>query len=124
MMKNLEGGVKFLMYLRFVQAFLDKQVEGMSKHKGIYITPSHTKKIFANIKREGKGFSGRITPLFQTMMVQASKDMGEDLAAPTDSHSTPIITQPSSSKPQNKKSKRKQRKDSGPIEPIPDEATN
>ncbi|GJS24529.1 hypothetical protein Tco_0453161 [Tanacetum coccineum] len=107
MMKNLEGGVKFLMYPRFVQVFLDKQVEGMSKHKGIYVTPSHTKKIFANMKREGKGFSGRITPLFQTMMVQAPEDMGEDSAAPTDSHSTPIITQPSSSKPQKKKSKKK-----------------
>ncbi|GKA83703.1 hypothetical protein Tco_0805298 [Tanacetum coccineum] len=124
MMKNLEGGVKFLMYPRFVQVFLDKQVEGMSKHKGIYVTPSHTKKIFANMKREGKGFSGRITPLFQTMMVQAPEDMGEDSAAPTDSHSTPIITQPSSSKPQKKKSRRKQRKDSGPTEPIHDEATN
>ncbi|GJX13537.1 hypothetical protein Tco_0205295 [Tanacetum coccineum] len=54
MMKNLEGGVKFLMYLRFVQVFLDKQVEGMSKHEGIYVTPSDTKKIFANMKREGK----------------------------------------------------------------------
>ncbi|GJZ46675.1 hypothetical protein Tco_0594271 [Tanacetum coccineum] len=104
--------------------FLDKQVEGMSKHKGIYVTPSHIKKIFANMKREGKGFSRRITPLFQTMMVQAPEDMGEDSAAPTDSHSTPIITQPSSSKPQKKKSKRKQRKDSGPTDPIPDEATN
>ncbi|GJV50755.1 hypothetical protein Tco_1446496 [Tanacetum coccineum] len=124
MMKNLEGGVKFLMYPRFVQVFLDKQVKGMSKHKGIYVTPSHTKKIFANMKREGKGFSRRITPLFQTMMVQAPEDMGKDSAAPTDSHSTPIITQPSSSKPQKKKSKRKQRKDSGPTEPIPDEATN
>ncbi|GKD60220.1 hypothetical protein Tco_1297729 [Tanacetum coccineum] len=124
MMKNLEGGVKFLMYPKFVQVFLDKQVEGMSTHKGIYVTPSYTKKIFVNIKREGKGFSGRITPLFQTMMVQALEDMGEDSAALTDSHSTPIVTQPSSSKPQKKKSRRKQRKDSGPIEPIPDEDTN
>ncbi|GKD17425.1 hypothetical protein Tco_1206583 [Tanacetum coccineum] len=123
-MKNLEGGVKFLMYLRFVQVFLYKQVEGMSKHKGIYVTPSHTKKIFSNMKREGKGFSGRITPLFQTMMVQVPEDMGEDSAAPTDSHSTPIITQPSLSKPHKKKSKRKQRKDNGPTKPIPDEATN
>ncbi|GKA14686.1 putative ribonuclease H-like domain-containing protein [Tanacetum coccineum] len=44
--------------------------------------------------------------------------------APTDSYSTSIITQPSSSKPQKKKFKRKQRKDSGPTEPIPEEATN
>ncbi|GJY00596.1 hypothetical protein Tco_0357614 [Tanacetum coccineum] len=104
--------------------FLDKQVEGMSKHKGIYVTPSHTKKIFANMKRKGKGFSRRITPLFQTIMVQALEYMGKDSAAPTDSYSTPIITQPLSSKPQKKKSKRKQMKDSGSTEPIPDKATN
>ncbi|GJW92731.1 reverse transcriptase domain-containing protein [Tanacetum coccineum] len=48
MMNNLEGGVKFLMYPRFVQVFLDKQVEEMSKHKGIYVTPSHIKKISSN----------------------------------------------------------------------------
>ncbi|GJU55006.1 hypothetical protein Tco_1228720 [Tanacetum coccineum] len=96
----------------------------MSRHKGIYVIPSHTKKVFANMKRPGKGFSGKVTPLFETMMVQATKDMGEDSAAPTDSHSTPIHTQPSSSKPQKKKSRRKQRKDSGPTEPILDEAIN
>ncbi|GJW69766.1 hypothetical protein Tco_0126683 [Tanacetum coccineum] len=37
--------------------FLDKQVEGMTKHKEIYVTPFHTKKVFANMKRGGKGFS-------------------------------------------------------------------
>ncbi|GKE65463.1 hypothetical protein Tco_1519624 [Tanacetum coccineum] len=58
------------------------------------------------------------------MMVQAPEYMGKDSAAPIDSHSTPIVTQPSSSKPQKKKSKRKQRKDSGLTKPIPDEATN
>ncbi|GJX52592.1 hypothetical protein Tco_0280961 [Tanacetum coccineum] len=78
MVKNLEGGVKFLMYLRFVQVFLDKQVEGMSKHKKIYVTPSHIKKIFANMKREGKGFSRTITPLFPTMIVQAQEQVGEE----------------------------------------------
>ncbi|GJV81595.1 hypothetical protein Tco_1517465 [Tanacetum coccineum] len=36
--------------------FLDKQVEGMSKHKKIYVTPSHTKKFFANTKRHVKEF--------------------------------------------------------------------
>ncbi|GKB24702.1 retrovirus-related pol polyprotein from transposon TNT 1-94 [Tanacetum coccineum] len=123
MVKNLDGGVKFLMYPRFVQVFLDKQVEGMSKHKGVYVTPSHTKKVFANMKRPCEGFSGRVTPLFSTMMVQATEDMGADSATPTDSHSTPIITQPSSSKPQKKKSSRKQRKDSAPTEPTTEETT-
>ncbi|GJW75278.1 putative ribonuclease H-like domain-containing protein [Tanacetum coccineum] len=91
MVKNLEGGVKFLMYPRFVQVFLDKQDEGMSRHKGIYVIPSHTKKVFANMKRPGNGFSGKVTPLFETMMVQATEDIGEDSADPTDSHSTPIV---------------------------------
>ncbi|GKD76055.1 hypothetical protein Tco_1334337 [Tanacetum coccineum] len=126
MVKNLDGGVKFLMYPTFVKVFLDKQVEGMSKHKGVYVTPSHTKKVFANMNRPCKGFSRRVAPLFSTMMVQATEDMGEDSAALSDSHSTPIISQPSSSKPQKKKSRRKQRKDSAPTEPTteetPDEA--
>ncbi|GKD50055.1 hypothetical protein Tco_1279031, partial [Tanacetum coccineum] len=82
--------------------FLDKQVEGMSKHKETYGIPSHIKKIFANIKREGKGFSGRDTPLFFTMMVQAQQEEDEGSAIPTDPHPTPSITQPSSSQPQQK----------------------
>ncbi|GJV84106.1 hypothetical protein Tco_1524004 [Tanacetum coccineum] len=130
MVKNLEGGVKFLMYPRFVQVFLDKQVEGMSKHKKIYVTPSHTKKVFANMKRQGKDFSGRDTPLFPTMIVQAQEQVGEGLEIPTDSHHTPTTTQPSTSKPQKKQSRRKQRKDtedpqlSGPTEPVTDDTEN
>ncbi|GJT68557.1 hypothetical protein Tco_1020037 [Tanacetum coccineum] len=127
MMKNLEGGVKFLMYPRFVQVFLDKQIEGMSKHKGIYVTPSYTKKIFANMKREGKGFSRRITPLLQTMMVQALEDIREDSAAPTDSRFSfphPLILNKHHRKPLKRSAIRKQRKDNGPTEPIPDEPTN
>ncbi|GJX41436.1 hypothetical protein Tco_0256426 [Tanacetum coccineum] len=69
MVKNLDNVGKFLMYPRFVQVFLEKQLEGMQSHKRIYVTPSHTKKIFGNMRRVGKGFSGRDTPLFPTMMV-------------------------------------------------------
>ncbi|GJU82225.1 putative ribonuclease H-like domain-containing protein [Tanacetum coccineum] len=92
MVKNLEGGVKFLMYPRFVQVFLDKQVEGMSKHKEIYVTPSHTKKVFANMKRQGKDFSGRDTPLFPTMIVQAQEQVGEDTEDPQLSGPTKPVT--------------------------------
>ncbi|GJV57273.1 putative ribonuclease H-like domain-containing protein [Tanacetum coccineum] len=104
--------------LERIGPILDKTREGMSKHKGVYVTPSHIKKVFANMKRPCKGFSGRVTPLFSTMMVQVTEDIGVDSATPTDSHSTPIITQPSSLKPQKKKSRRKQRKDSAPTEPT------
>ncbi|GKC83473.1 hypothetical protein Tco_1139190 [Tanacetum coccineum] len=101
----------------------------MSHHKRIYVTPSYTKKIFRNMKREGKGFSGRVTHLFQTMMVQAHEEIGEGSEIPTDPHHTPII-QPSTSQPQKKQSRRKQRKDteipqsSGPTEQIADQVAN
>ncbi|GJR77159.1 hypothetical protein Tco_0089524 [Tanacetum coccineum] len=78
MVKNLENvSGKFLMYPRFVQVFFEKQLDDMSNHNRIYVTASHTKKIFGNMKRVGKGFSGRVTPLFPTMMVQAQEEMGE-----------------------------------------------
>nr|GEX36593.1 hypothetical protein [Tanacetum cinerariifolium] len=109
MVKSLEGGVKFYLFPRILQVFLDKQVEGMARHKEMYIISSHTKKIFANIKRIGAGFSGVITPLFNSMMVQATADMGD---TPVETHQTPIVTQPSTSKthkPQNPR--KKQRKE-------------
>ncbi|GJY89546.1 hypothetical protein Tco_0504742 [Tanacetum coccineum] len=77
--KNLENvSGKFLMYPRFIQVFLEKQLEGLSNHKRIYVTTSHTKKIFRNMKRVRKGFSRREIPLFPTMVVQAQEEMGED----------------------------------------------
>ncbi|GKC64414.1 hypothetical protein Tco_1097012 [Tanacetum coccineum] len=129
MMKNVDSSVKFLMYPKFVQVFLDKQVGDMSTHDEIFVTPSHIKKVFGNMKRVGKGFSGAVTPIFPTMMVQAQEEIGEASAMPTDPHHTPIF-QPSTSQPQKKQSRRKQRKDteipqsSGPTEPIVDETAN
>nr|GEZ84212.1 hypothetical protein [Tanacetum cinerariifolium] len=67
MVKHLDTGNKFLMYPRFVQVFLDKQVDGMSKHNAIYVIPSHAKKVFGNMKRVGKDFFRKETPLFSTI---------------------------------------------------------
>ncbi|GJU90596.1 hypothetical protein Tco_1303019 [Tanacetum coccineum] len=118
MVKNLDNAGKFLMYPRFVQVFLDNQLEGMATHNMTYIAPSYTKKIFTNMRRQGKDFSGRVTPLFPTMMVQAQEEMGEGLEMPNDPHHTPIITQPSSSQPQRKqKYKRSKRKDAEAPQP-------
>ncbi|GJV71653.1 hypothetical protein Tco_1491648 [Tanacetum coccineum] len=124
MMKNLDSAVKFLMYPRFVQVFLDNQLEGMINHNKIYIAPSHTKKVFANMKRQGKDFSGRVTPLFSTMMVQAQQEQGEGSDMPT-------ITQPSSSQPQKKHKPRKPKKkdtqipqSNVPSDNLADEAVN
>nr|GFA42363.1 hypothetical protein [Tanacetum cinerariifolium] len=43
----------------------------------IYDNPLLTKKVFANMKRVGTGFSRVITPLFESMLVQATEEVGE-----------------------------------------------
>ncbi|GJV02629.1 hypothetical protein Tco_1336198 [Tanacetum coccineum] len=35
----------------------------------VCVTPVHTKKVFTNLKRQNKDFSGKITPLFASMLV-------------------------------------------------------
>ncbi|GJU54035.1 hypothetical protein Tco_1227749 [Tanacetum coccineum] len=126
LVKNVDSSVKFLMYQRFMQVFLDKQVGEMSTHNRTYDAPCNTKKIFANMKREGKCFSRKVTPLFQTMMVQAQEE-GDGSAMPTDPQYTPTISQPSTLQPPKKQPRRKQRKDtedpqlSGPTEPVTDD---
>ncbi|GJY60144.1 hypothetical protein Tco_0460801 [Tanacetum coccineum] len=113
MVKHLDGGVKFPMYPHFLQIFINQQLGDMSHHKKIFVNPFHTKKVFANMKRAGKDFSGRITPLFDTMMVQASEEVAEDSDHLTSSNQMPIVDQPSTSSQhkQKQKSKRRQRKE-------------
>ncbi|GJW74946.1 hypothetical protein Tco_0134316 [Tanacetum coccineum] len=108
MVKHLDGGVKFLLYPCFLQVFNNQQLGNMSTHKKIFVNPFHTKKVFANMRRAGKDFSGRVTPLFETMMVQPVEDIGEDSDNPPDSTPTPIIDQlSSSSQPSKDKSSKK-----------------
>ncbi|GKB97975.1 hypothetical protein Tco_0984112 [Tanacetum coccineum] len=83
------------------------------------------------MRRVGKGFSGRETPIFPIMMVQAQEEMGEGSANPIDPRHIPTIIQPSTSQPQKKQKPRKpKRKDievtqpSGPIDNVADEAIN
>nr|GEX14028.1 ribonuclease H-like domain-containing protein [Tanacetum cinerariifolium] len=59
MVKSLEGGIKFYLFPRFLNVFLDHQVEGMARHKEMYASSSHTKKIFSNMRRIGACFSER-----------------------------------------------------------------
>ncbi|GKD81377.1 hypothetical protein Tco_1348216 [Tanacetum coccineum] len=124
MVKNSDNVGKFLMYLRFRQVFLDKQLERVSNHNRIYVTPSHTKKIFGNMRRVEKGFSRRETPLFQTMVVQDQAEMGEGSTNPTDPHHIHTIIQPQK-KQKPRKPKRKDTQipqSSGPTEHVADEA--
>nr|GEW84171.1 hypothetical protein [Tanacetum cinerariifolium] len=70
-------------------------------------------------------FSGKVTPLFDTMMVQPQEDMGEDSEIPTDSHHTPTVTQPStSSQPQQKHKSKKSKKRITEVPQLSDSTNN
>ncbi|GKE24498.1 hypothetical protein Tco_1436010 [Tanacetum coccineum] len=85
-----------------------------------YNTPSHTKKVFANMKRQGKDFSGTVTPLFSSMLASQAVE-GKGSGQPSEprhtsttaspSHVVPIPTVASSSHPKkthkHRKTKRK-----------------
>nr|GEW36302.1 retrovirus-related Pol polyprotein from transposon TNT 1-94 [Tanacetum cinerariifolium] len=55
-----------------------KQVGDLSTHTTKYTSPALTQKVFANMRRVGKGFSGVETPLFEGMLV--AHEVGEGVA--------------------------------------------
>ncbi|GKD76342.1 hypothetical protein Tco_1338963 [Tanacetum coccineum] len=99
MLRNLDpNSKKFLMYPRFLQLFLNNQIENLTAvFNDEYDTPSHTKKVFANMRRQGKDFSGTVTPLFATMLIQSQAVEGEGSGQPTEPQHTPTTASPSHS---------------------------
>nr|GEV18448.1 hypothetical protein [Tanacetum cinerariifolium] len=89
MVKNVDRPSKFLMYLRFLQVVLDHQVDDMTTHNTRYTSPALTLKVFANIRRVGKGIE--IAPPFTT-----SASSPTDLQDPTP---TPYATPPQDQPP-------------------------
>nr|GEX08262.1 DNA helicase [Tanacetum cinerariifolium] len=56
-----------------------KQVGDLSTHTTKYTSPALTQKVFANMRRVGKGFSGVETPLFEGMLVEEQGDEEGDV---------------------------------------------
>nr|GEY96019.1 hypothetical protein [Tanacetum cinerariifolium] len=100
MVRNVDSTSKFLMYPRFFQVLINNQVDDLASHTTKYTSHALTQKVFANMRRIGKGFSGVKTPLFTTMLVQpqavAEEDDEEDEvhAAPTPPYPTHEPLQP------------------------------
>nr|GEU50537.1 hypothetical protein [Tanacetum cinerariifolium] len=78
LVKNIEAGVPFYMFPRFVQLIVVHQLGDMSHHQDIYDNPSLSKKVFANMKRVGTSFPGVITLLFENMLVPAAEEVDMD----------------------------------------------
>ncbi|GJT99070.1 hypothetical protein Tco_1094588 [Tanacetum coccineum] len=80
--------------------------------------------------RVGKGFSGRVTPLFPYMVVQNQAKLGKGSEMPTNPHHTPTIIESSTQPPKTQKPMKPKRKDthvpqpSGPTNIVIDEAVH
>nr|GFA13492.1 hypothetical protein [Tanacetum cinerariifolium] len=68
LVRNVDSSSKFYMYPRFIQLIIQNQVGDLSTHTTRFIFPTLTQKVFANMRRVGKGFSGVETPLFEGML--------------------------------------------------------
>nr|GEV53868.1 ribonuclease H-like domain-containing protein [Tanacetum cinerariifolium] len=76
LVKNVDSPIKFYMYPRFLQLMIRKQVGDLSSHSTKYSPFALTQKVFANMRRVGKGFSRVDTPLFEGMIVAQQVDEG------------------------------------------------
>ncbi|GJW42343.1 hypothetical protein Tco_0071142 [Tanacetum coccineum] len=90
-----------------------------------YDTPSHTKKVFTNMRRKGKDFSGTFTPLFLSMLASQAVE-GEGSGQPTEPQHTPTTASPSHVKPiptialsSHSKKTQKRRKTKSKVTKIP-----
>ncbi|GJS96351.1 putative ribonuclease H-like domain-containing protein [Tanacetum coccineum] len=84
MVSNISSPHKFLMYPRFIQLCLDMQRNQLQQHTRSYPVPSLSMKVFNNMKRPTKGFSGQEVALFPTML-----DVTEPSTSPSRITSSP-----------------------------------
>nr|GFA72631.1 hypothetical protein [Tanacetum cinerariifolium] len=79
LVRNVDSSSKFYMYPRFIQLIIQAQVGDLSTHNTRFISPALTQKVFANMRRVGKGFSRVETPLFEGMIADrqpAEEELG------------------------------------------------
>nr|GEW78535.1 ribonuclease H-like domain-containing protein [Tanacetum cinerariifolium] len=85
LVRNVDSSTKFYMYPRFLQLMIRAQVGDLSSHSTKYSSPVLTQKVFANMRRVGKGFSRVDTPLFEGMIVaKQDDDVADEGAASVD----------------------------------------
>nr|GEU44175.1 hypothetical protein [Tanacetum cinerariifolium] len=91
LVRNVDSSIKFYMYPRFLQLMIRAQVGDLSYHTTKYSSPALTQKVFANMRRVGKGFSGVETLLFESMIVaQQVDDVADEVAAGVDVDDVPV----------------------------------
>ncbi|GKA37737.1 hypothetical protein Tco_0724302 [Tanacetum coccineum] len=68
MLGHIANGKPFLMYPRFIQLFLNKQLEGVTRPQNFLPSVTLPSKVFTFMRKNSPKFSGRITPLTPPML--------------------------------------------------------
>ncbi|GJZ67573.1 hypothetical protein Tco_0630813 [Tanacetum coccineum] len=68
MLGHIANGKPFLMYPRFIQLFLNKQLEGVTRPQNFIPSVTLPSKVFTFMRKHSPKFSGRITPLTPPML--------------------------------------------------------
>ncbi|GJR83170.1 hypothetical protein Tco_0153955 [Tanacetum coccineum] len=70
--EHLDAKKKFVMYPRFISIFLDKQLMNVPVPLDHFPVNALTSKVFSFMVKKGKHFSGKVTPLFASMLSDPS----------------------------------------------------
>nr|GFC31111.1 hypothetical protein [Tanacetum cinerariifolium] len=82
LVRNVDSSSKFYMYPRFIQLIIQAQFVDLSSHTTRYISPALTQKVFANMRRVGKGCSGVESPFFENMLQVREVNAEEEVQVP------------------------------------------
>ncbi|GJV74193.1 hypothetical protein Tco_1494188 [Tanacetum coccineum] len=98
LMGHLDAKKKFVMYPRFISVFLDKQQKNVPVPLDHFPINALTGKVFSFMVKKGKHFSGNVTPLFESMLVQPTENEGEASKRQSEPQPTPSPPHPSADK--------------------------
>ncbi|GKG26539.1 hypothetical protein Tco_0402242, partial [Tanacetum coccineum] len=86
---HLDAKKKFVMYPRYISIFLEKQLANVPVPLDHFPVNAFTSKVFSFMVKKGKHFSGNVTPLFASMLVQPTEDKGVSSERPSEAQPTP-----------------------------------
>ncbi|GJY48994.1 hypothetical protein Tco_0438950 [Tanacetum coccineum] len=95
LMGHLDAKKKFVMYPRFISVFLDKYLMNVPVPLDHFPVNALTSKVFSFMVKKGKHFSGKVTPLFASMLVQPIEDECATSERPSEPQPIPSHPHPS-----------------------------
>ncbi|GKA54524.1 hypothetical protein Tco_0753473 [Tanacetum coccineum] len=95
MLRHLDAKKKFVMNPRFISIFLDKQLVNVPVPLDHFPVNALTSKVFSFMVKKGTHFSGKVAPVFASMLLQSPEDEGAPSERPSEPQPTPSPPHPS-----------------------------